>query len=423
MSSKSKKKKRIDSNKLKYARLESKKNYLRRIREVCEREGCGELFDLIPKSELEKIYALRESPFKVADSFTETVEEDVHKEISYVLKEEMQSEKCKISDAHELSLYEISTYWGSFLYYLENLKESRFENAKKVKELCFKFFGLEETLIDCDKKLNHLLFIIGYCYSSIKHIHWFTTESKMRKCLGVGIENKLTIHSYFPPKIEIIRDEEKRPAYKICLAQSQTGIESALLSKELFGCKCDTTKTSMEVYIQSHAIIRLSQRLDCVDESIIFFWLLTSLFEPHILKENDNKFLIEYGILGIRLGYLVADIDDNIVLIRTFLFLTQSGTPQGKKLNELYKLRKMDITYLEIDRLSTFVTTNFCENNELIEVFTQAGCRDLLEIYANRVLTGMCVTKNKHSVAGLMTKYLGLHEKKRFSSFYNDAPF
>lgn len=423
MSSKSKKKKRIGSNKLKYNRIESKKNYLHRIREVCDREGCGELFDLIPKRELEKIYALRESPFKVVDSFTETVEENVHKEISIILKEEMQSEKSKISDSHELSLYEIGTYWGSFLYYLETLKENRFENAKKVKELCFKFLGLEETLIECDKKLNHLLFIIGYCYCSIKRIYWFTIESKMRKCLGAAIENILTIHSYFPPKIEIIREQEKRPAYKICWAKNQAGIESALLSKELFGLKSNDSNTSMEVYIQSHAIIRLCQRIDCVDESVIFFWLLTSLFEPHILKGDDNKFLIEYGLLGIRLGYLVADIDDGIVLIRTFLFLTQSGTPQGKKLKELYKLKKLDITYLEIDRLSTFVATNFRENNELSEVFTQAGCRDLLDIYANKVITGLCDTKNKHSAAGLMIKYLGLRGERGFPSLIKDTPF
>ena len=67
-------------------------------------------------------------------------------------------------------------------------------------------------------------------------------------------------------------------------------------------------------------------------------------------------------------------------MIQTFLFITNNGTPEGDKLNELMGLNKADKIYWEIDKLSTFMETNFEKNDSLKQLFLQAGCKSLFDL-------------------------------------------
>jgi hypothetical protein len=116
----------------------------------------------------------------------------------------------------------------------------------------------------------------------------------------------------------------------------------------------------------------------------------------------------------IKVGYLVADLKDDKLIIRTFLFLTQNGTPEGNKLVELYGLGKLDKSFLAMDKLSTFLTTDMCSDSNLSEIFQQAGCQYLLDIYDNKKIKDMSYDHIKEFNVNEIIKYLGLDDKRSY---------
>lgn len=69
-----------------------------------------------------------------------------------------------------------------------------------------------------------------------------------------------------------------------------------------------------------------------------------------------------------------------LMVIRSFLFLTNDGTPEGKWLSELMQLQRLDKLYLEIDTLAGFMGFNISEDANLCALFREAGCDDLLDL-------------------------------------------
>lgn len=79
-----------------------------------------------------------------------------------------------------------------------------------------------------------------------------------------------------------------------------------------------------------------------------------------------------------KVGYLVCSYAEGKVVIRSFLFLTNDGTPEGKRLSKLTQLQKLDKRYLEIDTLGGFMGFNIAYDVQLSSLFIEAGCGDLL---------------------------------------------
>ena len=94
------------------------------------------------------------------------------------------------------------------------------------------------------------------------------------------------------------------------------------------------------------------------------------------------------------------------MVIRTFLFITFSGTPEGLKLSQITGLNMFDKKYLSIDKLSTFMKADIRENPVLADLFTRAGCGDLFQ--TDRIMNYVN-TKNESSFSSdLLIKYMNL---------------
>ena len=103
--------------------------------------------------------------------------------------------------------------------------------------------------------------------------------------------------------------------------------------------------------------------------------------DPVIKHHKDyDRSLVEFYLSDKKAGYLQVELHGDKLIIHTFLFLTNSGTPEGKKLEQLAGLQKADKIYLEIDKLSTFNSYHIDKNEQLKELFVQAGCGSLLEL-------------------------------------------
>ena len=129
-----------------------------------------------------------------------------------------------------------------------------------------------------------------------------------------------------------------------------------------------------------HALTRLVERLDCIHLCTIFTSIYYSLRACVVIKEKNN-FIIEYNITNVKVGYLIAIMVKGVLVIRTFLFLTCNGTPEGKRLETFIGLKKLDAKYLNMDKLSTFMSHSLGGNDELRSILKKADCLHLVELH------------------------------------------
>jgi hypothetical protein len=65
-------------------------------------------------------------------------------------------------------------------------------------------------------------------------------------------------------------------------------------------------------------------------------------------------------------------------VVRTFLFLTNDGTPEGRKLAAITNLHLLDKQFLGIDEINAFLQYNIAGDAILRKLFVDAGCGSLL---------------------------------------------
>jgi hypothetical protein len=135
----------------------------------------------------------------------------------------------------------------------------------------------------------------------------------------------------------------------------------------------------MPVFIQSHALQRLEERTDLLP-GVLQYSAYDSIQKFEYTLERDGRFLISFYYYLKKIGYLVASVINNRVLIHTFLFITNNGTPEGRKLSEITGLKKLDKKYLAIDKLSTFLSYRINDNEFVKKIFEKAGCGHLVNI-------------------------------------------
>ena len=103
----------------------------------------------------------------------------------------------------------------------------------------------------------------------------------------------------------------------------------------------------------------------------------------HTISKFENYrsyLLLPFKVFDVKIGYLVANIISEKLLFRTFLFITHRGTPEGDRLKALTGLGKHDISYLCIDRLSTFANLDEEKYPGLIRLFCGAGLENLMRL-------------------------------------------
>ena len=141
------------------------------------------------------------------------------------------------------------------------------------------------------------------------------------------------------------------------------GVKWCSLTKHDLGLKAEFDDVPLSVYYQNHMLIRLFERIDSMPFGLVCFFTYHSFLCPVIIRTSEYKWLLEFRIMSCKAGYFVLDLVDNLIMVRTFLFLTNNGTPESTQLNQSTRLSKLDKKFLAIDKLSTFVSADFVNNH------------------------------------------------------------
>jgi hypothetical protein len=115
-------------------------------------------------------------------------------------------------------------------------------------------------------------------------------------------------------------------------------------------------------------------------EEFIQLGLFDSLVNPNVVERRGDSYWIEFCAGGYRVGYLVATVEQDKIVIRTFLFLTMEGTPEYQLLSSKLGLSRWDIEYASLDRLETFLNPSLRDDAALVQVLEECGCTPLLAL-------------------------------------------
>jgi hypothetical protein len=282
--------------------------------------------------------------------------------------------------------------------------EKRVSESVKLKAAEFNA-SLQDTIRIATEEIYHLLLAFGFCENDISKTQYYLNhEFSLNPSLTNGLGNTIEIKTCKIQSSSLIVDNIPRPVLRVGYAFPNFGIDWISIEAASLNLEGYPSGASLDVYIQSHALQRLSERIDCFQIGTLHYNMFISLKFPRVFYDSNHNILLEFRYFDVKAGYFLAEIIDEKLLIRTFLFITNNGTPEGQKLQSLTGLQKFDKKYLSLDKLSTFMTSDIGKNEIITELLISADCGCLLDLYEKT--NSISIKNSKHFDAEFMLKYI-----------------
>jgi hypothetical protein len=141
----------------------------------------------------------------------------------------------------------------------------------------------------------------------------------------------------------------------------------------------------LPAFVQAHALRQMHDRLDLGGmRPWSEYNLALSLINPVRVDgragREGGSAMIEYRVQERRAGYLMVKRVGERVLVRTFLFLTMAGTPEGDRLARRLRLTRDEAAWLGLHKLSSLAATDVRGDAELCAILDECGCGQLVEM-------------------------------------------
>jgi len=386
-------------------------NFFSKMKLIINSEYGEDIFSLIPADVLDNVYRYRYTPFRFHAAYGTTVSpaflEDVKVIVSASLRET--TVKCPNTNV-EISISEYFTVCYSILVLLIFTKKNQLSREQGIPEKLNKIMTglrLDETI-----SLNFSTTLLASMITESdlsKTLYWLDYKCIIPPTIEEENENKLILHSLAPQTKLIKTEDGSRPAIRVGWVFPVHGEDWVQIQPSILGYKDLAEDTPLDVYIQQHAFNRLKERIDCFESGITHFQLFLSLKSPQIAYDSHHRLLIEFRFNETKAGYFRADIIDGVILLRTFLFVTNTGTPEGMLLEKKTGLKMLDKKYLAIDKLSSFMNSDLDKNEEVRQLLKDSGFQCLIELYETTKI--LVVNSKKGYNFNLMLSYI---HKKRY---------
>ena len=350
--------------------------FLKRFKNACDLMAGKEIFNQIPKEHLPQLFEQRLPPLKLEFAPGQFTAAQVA-EIESFFRIKMSRHTFRTLPGEDFPL---SDYFRDGLLLVAFFKElSRTStNLKMLPVLIGAYQTGSEWFLTAADSIMHFMNTLCIQYSDPLKRILVIDYSKTTLLSGKSFTNKirLSFSSVFPSRIKL------GGHFRDIFPLSWSGIEGDSVAITVkpsdigFAAEYDQP---VQVFLQQHALTRLNERMSLSEGKLLYMLVVLFRNEPTgLLFNNSQLVLLKAG--GKKLGYLVTELSANRLIIVTFLFLTNNGTPEGHKLAELTRLKKMDKQYLGIDTLEGVNSLRLSEDTALAALFTEAGCADLLDL-------------------------------------------
>ena len=365
------------SKRMKVVIQERKKKIFEMMRSVAAKAGVLDAYRLIPASEFPFIERIRFRGIRIDRAPGCAIDKKTLQENRNVLSQLMTIETIAIKNGTVKLTCEEALLAGFTLYnYSRVLEIDEYPGAATVKSAFEVFSSIMKNTVE-NSSIDNLLNLLFIAVKDRSRIN-----SGFYKLRSGDTTDKFIflyyLHRHMPKlKTEII-DGIKRTVYQIALPTEDDCKLSMAKPSDLGFQRC-TNERPLPVFIQNHALIRLTERLSPIIEGYQHLHLYTSIAEPYVHYTEKGIPLIEYRFLGHKVGYLVPVLCKDSIVIKTFLFLTMSGTPEGNRLNERIQVKKYEKAYLEIDKFKIF-QSDVATDQRLRNFFFECGCKSLFDL-------------------------------------------
>lgn len=386
--------------------------YFRQIDRLLEAIGARDALKYIPEREKERLYLFRFRDHKVkyAGSVPGLPAKPIEV-VQKILDDYMHSTQfsfpgsdLKFSYAEYFSLALTLEFWADSLN--EKYVPQK-QNLLATLQPLIDFNTDKENIVETG--FDQLLEMLGATFSAHPYrvMTYFTIESEIR--------SKPRPFNRYVVRLNAVRAEVKvvkYPGYKRTFYAYISTSKGPIFPKIKAGLIVPDSPTSeMEValYTQPHVFDRLRERVDCFDAPVLKLLMDTSILEPETCVLSEGHALLTFSVFGYKLGYFVVELVDGVAVIKTFLFLTNDGTPEGKRLQKNLGLSKLDKAYICLDKLSTFVHSDLRNDPLICGILKESGCDLLLHIDPKVLEVG--IRKAASIDAEHIRKYLALGEQ------------
>jgi hypothetical protein len=389
------------------AKAHHKNEFLRKLK-IFVNNCCNEdIFTLIPPKILEVIYTLRCRSLTIVKAADNPMSDQLLNNQRHVLSVWLKKDPFKLLKYNQTLFLDDFLTVGLTASHLDLfIKENAFPNASRVKAALFNYCNDSEPGLLLCKQLYPAFEAMSWYLSDLgRYLYWLNYELKLAENGKLGVNNIVQIHRIVPESIRIKINGITRPVIRMCWAHPFDGLKQITLKPSLLGIKNTLSDEPMPVYIQSHVLRRLLERIDSLMPSMAQFNMIISFQDPKVFYDGNHNLMIEYRIFETKAGYFRIDINKGVVVVRTFLFLTQTSTPEGQLLWKNTGLQKLDKKYLALDKLSSFMSSDIGENESIRKIFNGSGCHSLLELYER--YGSLCIKHPHQQTCKLMIDYLG----------------
>ena len=409
----SKRKKRPSKLSLqKIRQLQHKNEFAKRLKGFVIAYVGKEAAALLTNHRIDEIYRKRTHTLKLNVAEGSVIDPQFKKHIESFVLNRIKEEKITAPNGSEISFSDYLTVGLSLCFYIDCENKSNPNGNNPFNDAFAGYKDLFYSGEDANHRLYRIADLVCFIDGDLgSHHYWIEPTIQFFLKDDDTIMIFIEMHRVVPEKTIFTIGNQTRPAFKLGWAQSHFGVKYPRLRPSELGIKENFLDIPLDIYIQSHALQRLSERLDCMSKVLVHFFVIASVCTPLIAYDTLGRLLIEYRIAEYKAGYLRADIVNGCILIRTFLFLTNNGTPEGQKLEEMTGLGKLDKKYLAIDKLSAFMSSDIRSNESVMQLLHKSGCECLLDLHQN--LKKYITNKNKSQATGaLMSRYLELDVAK-----------
>ncbi len=407
--------KRNGGHHVRFTLEEQKRNYRKRVERLCLTVAGPGVYQMIPKKDLHRMFVIRALPFEIYPAPGQNIPDDVLRKMRKIYLSLSRHENvCVTESGIEIPLSEFLTTGLNLKFYIDGLRDSDYPDAAAVKEALAPFTSFEEGFDKADELFDLLLNVLGFETSYLdSYLYWTRFAPSLRREGGFAVENHIYVYCRKREEMKVKIGGMNRTVFRVRIALS--GSKENILDVRIPGEKlgpAGARKNMFGIYIQQHALMRLMERLAPLDRISIEDHVCTSLLKPVVLRQGDGSYLIEMRVSNIKAGYLLAEIIGDILVVKTFLFITNGGTPEGRRLQQIAGLERPDREYLAIDRLSTFARADIRDDKNLEALFTKAGCGCLFALHDE--VKRRTDLEEDLSVMQMLTKYFGIREKHDF---------
>ncbi len=404
------------SQKISFA--QHKNEFFRRLENMFKTLNVHDVFLLIPRNFLEIIYDMRVHPVRIEAAPGADIPPRLIENTKTIIHQILTQRSVTIDEDSQITmtLGVFYTIFASVALAKRIIDDNQldFPNAKIISERLQSYSDILTNHPEASFQFMAMMHVQSCIESNLcATMYWCSFETVGNIKGRNGNFRYLYIHSHNPEKKHITLFNQSRPVIRVGWGEFETIVRYDALSLTAEQLQLDSSFKNIKfsVYIQSHALQRMVERLDGIPEGHLHSFLYDSIkLEFNMQRDKHGGFLLDMCILGHKVGYLLADIVDTDLVIRTFLFITNAGTPEGEKLFKLTGLAIEDTKYLEINKLSTFFDSDIDSNEKVKEIFINAGCESLFKL--NKIMLHDLKTFKPKPTAELILKYLGLSEKE-----------